>query len=80
MAESLSTQLTRVQARIAELEAPGTLEEYQVGSRRARRDVANQLRVLYMRESRLKVAIARSNRSPIRVGSLGRASRIDRSR
>ncbi len=79
MAESLTTKLTRVQTAIAELEAAGMVDEYQVaGGRRVRRDIPNRLRVLYQREQRLLVAIARANRSPVRVGSTGRPRGVDR--
>lgn len=63
--------LTSVEAAILAFTDGGAVEEYQLaGGRRIRRSQLSEL--LKMRD-KLKVEIARANRSPVRVGSLGRA-------
>jgi len=76
MAVSSQSLLDSVEAAIkAAMDAGGVVEYQLAGARRVRRYELGEL--MRMRRE-LKVEIARANRSPVRVGSLGRARGISR--
>lgn len=66
-AETIQSQLERVQARIAQIESG--VKEYGLGNRRV---VNHELTVLYSREADLKAALAEENGSAYSFAQIGR--------